>query len=376
MKKAIQLIVYNMVCLVAVSAQITISYDASGNMTRKQIVADLPELTVIGASFTVARLATYAVTPATATSNYQWQITGGYVVSGQGSANATVQWLTETEGTVSVTERNQRSCAGQSASMLVKMQQKHEIRLAAGWNFISTFLHPTNDSLTAITADISNQLLAVRNLTGSFTPNEPLSTLWQLSEGQAYFAKMSAAATMTILGKSLNDNSLSLSIPANQWFYLGYPLDTVLGIRTALATILPDILGVKTVTQSFNPAEIDTFNTLKEMRPGNGYFIKVRNAVTLTYPAYQVRSRRVLTDNTIVAQPHLPADWQLVPYPSSMVAYGQVTLDDLPVSETDKIGVFVGNTKLLYHHLRYTNQHGANPTTEYCFFKWRSFQSK
>lgn len=344
MKKTILLVVYNMVCLLAVSAQITISYDASGNMTRKQIVADLPELSIVGVTQPVVRQLTYSVTPVTATSTYQWTVTGGYVTAGQGSANVTVQWTTDTNGILRVTERNQRRCEGVAATKVISMTAKHQIRLTTGWNFISTYLQPLQDSIRAMTSDIAPQLVSVRSQNASYTPNEPLNTLWRWANGRAYFAKLSAPTTLTVIGKALDVNGLSLAIPANQWYYLGYPLDTVLGIRTALANILTEIVGVKTMTENFNPAETnDVFNTLREMRPGNGYFIRVRTPVTLLYPNVPLRGTREITDNTVGFNPLLPADWQLVTYPSSMVAYGRVTLDDMPVSEADKLGVFVGS---------------------------------
>jgi hypothetical protein len=68
------------------------------------------------------------------------------------------------------------------------------------------------------------------------------------------------------------------------WNWIGYLPEATLPVTEALQSIDGQYIRVLSLDKVYDPA-LPLYNTLREMRAGEGYLIRVTGAVTLTYPA-------------------------------------------------------------------------------------------
>jgi thiol-disulfide isomerase/thioredoxin len=88
----------------------------------------------------------------TAGSTYQWSITGGVIVSGQGSSSIEVVWSSEGGGSIDVVETNEDGCVGDAASFDVVILPTNVFEQTQ--QSINIFPNPASTSVT-ITVDES-----------------------------------------------------------------------------------------------------------------------------------------------------------------------------------------------------------------------------
>ena len=71
--------------------------------------------------FTFAEDQIYTIQNAALNSSYNWQISGGEIISGQGSNQITVNWDKAGTGTLEATESNQHNCVGNKAGLQIEI---------------------------------------------------------------------------------------------------------------------------------------------------------------------------------------------------------------------------------------------------------------
>jgi hypothetical protein len=218
------------------------------------------------------------------------------------------------------------------------------IELAAGWNQVSLNLHPEDPSCDTVFAGIMpvlEKVISVKRTIGggsSYTPGwGDLNTLTELEDGCGYWVKVSAPATWTVNGVLLDPavTPIKLGRGWNYIAFIGASVSTVDGALDGIMGVLEKVAGDG---GNYTPGWGD-LNTLKTMRPGVAYWVKVSSATTLTYGFGSPGTRSFRA-----AQRAVP-DWSAVqPDPPAMphMVMASVTLDGAPVSAGSKLGVFVG----------------------------------
>ncbi len=153
-----------------------------------------------------------------------------------------------------------------------------------GWNLISLNVHPVDMSPRSVFSDIigvnggSNILQKVVASMENFDPALPdeLNTLTTLEDQVSYWIKVIGKTTFSVLGRQIQPDK-HISLKAG-WNNIGYFLQTSKDIRLTLADIIDNTNVEKVISNydTFNLDIDDSLNSLKQLKPGAGYWIKVK----------------------------------------------------------------------------------------------------
>lgn len=134
-------------------------YDCNGNCM------NLEEFVISGESNPLEgsiETYTYEDTPG---STYDWVVTGGFVVSGQGTNEISIQWDTPDSGSVVVVETNEVGCEGPSVTFVVTIQVYISVVEALTIQ-LDVWPNPANESLTVEPGIKGLFELQIRDATG------------------------------------------------------------------------------------------------------------------------------------------------------------------------------------------------------------------
>lgn len=279
--------------------------------------------------------------PQQSSANYNWQVEGGNIISGAGTEQVQVAWTDDYEGSISITESNDQNCTLGQGSLAVQIKKQQDIPVESGWNLVSFYLQPPNTAMEYTMQSIDPVLEQVKDEFGIYFHNQnPIfNSLQAVSDGQGYWVRTNQNGTITQQGLALKPETVAIPLQAAPaWNLIGYPCPATQDVETALASILSNVVQVKNIDEFYDPSFPPIFNSLSEMKPGSGYWIKVDAPVTLYFPRPDESN---LLSATSRNKPILPDNWKRVAYPNSMSAVGWVTLDGVAVQEEDAIGVFV-----------------------------------
>ncbi len=179
-------------------------------------------------------------------------------------------------------------------------QDTQYIPLYEQWNWISTYIHPVDTSISAVFASLTPpisdppKIYQVKNQTQSATyiypPGVWIGDLTNISDGEGYLVKMlEQAPDFSITGTQIPYNTpIELNVNWN-WiaYFPTYPLTVVAEPNGyALQSIEPNAYQIKNQTQSATYyVGIGWIGDLAEMEPGVGYKLKMDVADTLVYPS-------------------------------------------------------------------------------------------
>jgi len=171
-----------------------------------------------------------------------------------------------------------------SSSIEIDLAKYQSLSLNEGWNLIGFSLEPFNLSVEEVFASINDKLIQVKDETLSYDPNLPyhLNTLREIENGKGYWVKLNQETQLTGRGKDID--FLNLEIQLNEgWNLISYPSQYPKEVQQALNNISDKIILVKDETLSYDPNLPYHLNTLRELIPGEGYWIKVNQNCILTF---------------------------------------------------------------------------------------------
>lgn len=148
-----------------------------------------------------------------------------------------------------------------------------EISLTAGWNLISLNQVPASYAVVDVFDGVTG-LIQVKNEALSHMPSMAahFNTLEDLAVNGGYWVNLSTPATLTVSGTQVDASATPISLKAG-WNLVAYLPAAAKPTATALASI-------SSYLQEVNHLGASPTN----MEPGKGYWIKVSQACTLTYP--------------------------------------------------------------------------------------------
>jgi hypothetical protein len=157
------------------------------------------------------------------------------------------------------------------------------IPLTTGWNLVSLRVIPANLTLQSLFSGISGNVQQVKDNQLSYAPAmashfNTLST-WQIGKG--YWVKVNSNCTLSVTGTAVDPSAQTIALSPG-WNLVSYYPGTAMNVSTALASISTYLQEVKSLSQSYIPGSGG--NTLTQLATNNGYWIKVSQACTLTYP--------------------------------------------------------------------------------------------
>ena len=159
-----------------------------------------------------------------------------------------------------------------------------DLTLDAGWNMISSNVHPGVTDIEVLFDDVDDPELFIKNASGvSYWPSYDIYDLtdWNIYEGYEVF--VSAQHIFSIDGIKVDPASTPVEL-SEGWNIIPYFPDTPVPVTSALQSIEEHILVVKDIDGNVYWPEFEV-NTLGDMLPGQGYQIYLSSNAELTYPA-------------------------------------------------------------------------------------------
>ena len=165
--------------------------------------------------------------------------------------------------------------------------------LHQGWNLISFDVFPYDPAIAQVLSDVAgmyDRVLAFDCHGGtpglSYYPDLPvLSSLQHMDPYHGYWIHMTMNGTLTVEGIEIGDTTpLYL---CQGWNLVSYLPESPLPVSTALASIdglYSVVLGWDNGALSYYPDLPPALNSLHQLEPGHGYWIKLTQAATLVYP--------------------------------------------------------------------------------------------
>jgi len=194
----------------------------------------------------------------------------------------TYLWSSVAAGTYTITavatDNAGSSTTATAITLIVNATQT--ITLNAGWNIISFNVQPSNMAVSSVFNSLGTNLVTVKNADGFYDPAQATfqNSLTNIENGKAYLVKIKTATSITVTGNIVGTTILTLK---SGWNLVGYPKQT----SGTITTVLSGIWTTYTQMKDFNGFHIKngTLNSLTNMIPNSGYFIKVTADCTLTY---------------------------------------------------------------------------------------------
>jgi len=166
------------------------------------------------------------------------------------------------------------------------------IPLSAGWNLISFDLIPSDPAIAAVLATINGQYSRVMSMdctagAQSYYPDLPpvVNTLQTMDPWHGYWIEMTEDATLTVTGTQVAEGT-AIAL-CEGWNLVSYLPDSPQPVSAALQSIdgsYTVVLGWNEGGLSYYPDVPPELNSLRELEPGHGYWIKMTEPVILTYP--------------------------------------------------------------------------------------------
>ncbi|MDP8220186.1 MAG: tandem-95 repeat protein, partial [Candidatus Stygibacter frigidus] len=207
--------------------------------------------------------------------------------------------------------------------------------LNGGWNLVSLYVRPVDMSVETIFAPIMENLMKVKDIYSSYDPSLPsvYNTLQDLEDGSGYYVKVSAVSVLDVTGSILDPTQTQIDLSSG-WNLAAYVNQTAMDVEIAFAGLINagTLLKVKDIFSSYDPSLPSAYNTLVNMEPGKGYYVRVLSDTTFYYP---MATRNNLSQSDELSE----SIWSPVIYTNSMIVYVQV---DLTGSEGMILGSFAG----------------------------------
>ncbi|MBU1005929.1 MAG: thrombospondin type 3 repeat-containing protein [Nanoarchaeota archaeon] len=147
--------------------------------------------------------------------------------------------------------------------------QKINLSLTTGWNLISFPLNLINKSISSIFMGINYSKIFYYNSSWI-----ELNDNSEINESYGYWVNSLESQTLEIEGNEFNKTSISLNQGRN---LIGYPSLNTSNVTDFFRDInITNVFAYNGTWLSYNPSRNDSLNTLKQMKPGYGYWVNAK----------------------------------------------------------------------------------------------------
>ncbi|MBR4597088.1 MAG: right-handed parallel beta-helix repeat-containing protein, partial [Opitutales bacterium] len=161
-----------------------------------------------------------------------------------------------------------------------------ELALNSGWNQVSFNVELESMNIRSVFGEAIDDVALIQGNGKSFNPAWPdaLNTLTSFDNVSGFWVKMNSANTLSLQGNALDVSGNAINLKAG-WNNVGYTPSIAGEIRTVLASALASgkIERVINASGNFSPSTPDILNSLKEMQPGKGYWIKASENISIVF---------------------------------------------------------------------------------------------
>ncbi len=190
-------------------------------------------------------------------------------------------------------------------SLNVNIPIEQNISLNFGWNIISSYIEPVNDTIPNVFSDLFSNLKIVKNGAGEmYDPAFGINDIvnWNYTDG--YLVNMLNNNELTISGQKLVPETTPINLN-NGWNLSAYLRDNDIAPTTALESISSSLVLAKdNVGGIYSPAY--GINTIGNMQAGQGYYFYMNATAELTYPANSAQKAVAGNEITPLAKYNIP----------------------------------------------------------------------
>lgn len=167
--------------------------------------------------------------------------------------------------------------SGFSSQVMVPFYR--EITIPAGWSGFSYPVIPETPQLELMMAPI-NSMVIMQNMSGVYWPDMAVNSIGEFSAHEGYTLKMNTEQTLPLIGYNETDKIINLPVG---WSVLpvlsdeAVPILEIAGQMGDKLEILKEIAGTGIYWPEMGINQIET------LEPGKAYFIKLNEAVTISY---------------------------------------------------------------------------------------------
>ena len=160
-------------------------------------------------------------------------------------------------------------------------KQSQKISLYQGWNLVSFYIQPEDNSLSNVFSPILSKLQIVKTNEAFYDASQAsgLNSLTTIDGGKGYLVKVSADTSLTIQGDYLSSYTYNLSAG---WNLIGYPKKVSSNTQTAFTSIWSIFNTLKNFEYFY--IKNNTLSSLTTLTTGSGYMLKTTQAGTFVYP--------------------------------------------------------------------------------------------
>ncbi len=223
-------------------------------------------------------------------------------------------------------------------SLNVYIPTEQNISLNSGWNIISSYIIPENDTIPNVFSNIVSNLKIVKNGAGDiYDPAFGINNIgnWNFSNG--YLVNMLNDNELIITGQKLIPEVSPINLN-NGWNLSAYLRDNEMSPTAALTSISSSLVLAKdNVGGIYSPAY--GVNTLGNMQAGQGYYFYMNAAAELTYPANSAQKAVTGNEITPLAKYNIPT--------MKNTGSNATLLVSIENNEGNEIGVYNMNNELI-----------------------------
>ncbi len=172
-------------------------------------------------------------------------------------------------------------------------QVKQTINLKMGWNHLSFNVEPSDLTPEGVFGILigNNKLDKVISENKNYSPDLPntLNSLITLNIQKGFWVRAKGNTTLSVTGIPINPQSHTISLKSG-WNSVPYFLGSKQDIRTVMANLIDtdnvSISNLQRLTYeglNFDPRADESVNSLLQLKPGAGYWVKVGNDDDFNY---------------------------------------------------------------------------------------------
>ncbi len=158
-----------------------------------------------------------------------------------------------------------------------------DLTLSSGWNLISLNKLPPDTSISSVLSDLAGKVNSIWAYDGTWQVYDPLkpdlSDLHEMEPGKGYWIQLNSSAYLNITG---NSSSGGINL-APGWNLVGFNSGTSKEPGVAFSTIAGKYYSVWSFAggawKFYDPSNTGS-STLSEIKPGGGYWIKMKESST------------------------------------------------------------------------------------------------
>mgnify|MGYP000754815930 CR=1 FL=1 len=230
---------------------------------------------------------------------------------------------------------------------MIKMKdfETQTLSLKEGWNLVSFYVESDDMSPASVLSPIQNELLQIKNGTGSYDPNVPdvfNSSLPSLNVVDGYWVEVREDVTFEVEGRVSSGVSIDV---AEGWNLVGYPRMNGEAVAAELASLEDTVSEIKDLVSSYDPSLPSFLNTLSTLAPGSGYWLDVSQTGTWELGDGGLSFASFKTGFGDLANEEIGPVWgEPVVYPNlGATVLAKVSVQGKPVAAGSVVGVFVGD---------------------------------